>query len=1219
MPNYERKTIPFVHKGMNWNAPPDKTPEGQIPWVKNGRVLEQGVISSAHGHTQAFSPTGYQYLHSISRLNIKNPQFDPFLARNYVVGGDQNLLVFRDDPTLHSGLNPVITPKGQYNVFSGNPLSIVDAQPVGAAAAWKYIADSKQMVAVGYYPGDTHNTMARCLTIGMRQPINRATVTKAGAGKLLGQYQWAFAYRNLQTGARSNPSSATRHQLGGDPNDPDSKISVHMVNESASMPLPDVPLDPQTGQPDANIVIDVYRFGGTINRWALVGSGHAFEVFVDNVPDLQLLAAPGPSMATDASTGLTRFNLFQPFVTQDIARKGSGALARMPNGEWILNTIAGDPFNLDWLQGSTIYIGRAGSGAVGTAYTIYEVGDPNNLVVAENLEGSFSVGDPVDWSTNAGTLMSGQPMSHLWGPYGIGQSGSYLFACGDPNAPGTLYWTNGNDPDSTDIVNNIIVTSPSERLQTGCVYDGQPFCWSTERQFQIFPSLTVFGQFTTQEIAGAKGVWMEWSLSVQSNGFADQSVTWRGKDGIYDWSAGGGLRRLTDDLYPFFPHDGEFGFAPETIMPFINYPLTDHPEVVGNLDDRQPKYHRTCWFHGMLFYDFVAQSQDGQTYSTLVWDEVQVKGWVSLDQAFPHTHAPVARGVEIGANDPDAGDTVTPDGSPGAMGRGGNLKVTWGDIIYDYYGYTRGFETRIVTRAEDFGDPRANKLFGDYWFDCTAYSLITIIPLVNFHRSQLEFDQVPFSIAGIRRQHVLDFDQTVTTHGIGVIQQTMGLDIRWIASDGPFTASINQWSPAIVPKPESISFRFTDRSDEGVVQAKYLMGMNLEADTGDTSFLLNVMVDGNLIAQVNIQHDGQTEKPYAWEPVAGYEFQVQMNFPQEVLWRLFKIQWIYEPWPDAVARKYPFQSLGTTGAKYIRGIVMPMETGGQPGTVHLWGDDADTDYTWTKTTEELKKTGEVLDLPAPFVAHFIQFSTLTDSRIWPAEVKVDFDPWPEMSTDVSSFTNLGYQGAKFFQGVVFSAETGGRQVSITVNSDCGHSVKLPLVQTPALCKNNFAFSFSPCNNPPSEPFIAEQVQIVPDGDIRIWNDETRYVWEPEPELVATYQTQPTDHDLPGWHSMRDCYIAYRGGSGAPTLYITTEYGTESYLLDYVGPNVYTRCYRVLKPQKAKWRHYRVEGCGLIRLYIKDCEVRVKAWGSTGAYISAQPFGELSRTNGGARI
>lgn len=1267
MAEFQRKPLPFLHAGMNWNTPVEKLADGQVAWAKNARILERGSISSAHGYNDVFPSAHLSdvYLHSLSRLNILNTEYDTNVRRTYVMGGDGLLYVFQNSATLTNNfgggpqLNPVTTPLGQFvdaggqPVFSGNPLSIVDMQPVGAGVAWKYIGDSRQMVTVGYYPTDHAGfNMARCLTVGLRPPVNTnvpSWASPVGGGNLNGSYQWAFAYRRINTGARSNPSAATRFTI--------STPGIPTNNQSVMMVLPSLPNDPQTGAPDPTVTIDIYRFGGSILRWALVGSGAGGTTFVDNTPDINLLAAPSPPQVTDASTGQTRFNLFQPFVTGDIDHHGTCLTTTAPNGAMHLHFSGGTDgtppkttgFDVNWLPGSTIIV-------AGHALTIYQVLSSIELEIMDNTTG-LNLGLNPHWSTPAGTLHAGQPLAHLWGPYGIGQSGSYLFACGDPNATGTLYWTNGNDPDSTDIVNNIIVTSPSEKLVSGCVYNGQPYVWSTERQFEIFPSLTVFGQFTTQEMAGAKGCWLEWSLSVQSNGFADQSVTWRGKDGLYDWSASGGLQRITDPLYAFFPHDGNPGIAPETIMPFIGAG-SEHPESVGNLDDGQPKYHRTCWFHGLLFYDFVAQTENTSgasvnTFSTLVWDTVNIPGggWVSLDQPFPITTPPrpVARFVEVGANDvfPIPGhnlglDNDTPESGVGLgpARRGGNMKVTWGGIIYDYDGFTRGFETRIVTRAEDMGDSRAPKLWGDYWFDCSPVSQITIVPLVNFNLANITPNTIPQAAGfpppptlpppppsgGVERtQYTLDFFDWMIAGGKGLLNNTLGLDVRWLAPDGQFTTTINQWQPSFIVKPEVLSFRAQDRSDENATQAKYLMGMNMEANTNIfdvtpvPSFVLNVIIDGQVIAQPLVQHDGQTIKPYAWEPVAGYEFQVQMSYPQGVNWQLFKVNWLFEPWPDAIARKYPFQNLGTSGAKYIRGIVMPMETGGQPGTVNLWGDDADTNYNWTKTTENLKKTGKVLDLPAPFVAHEIQFSTKTNCRIWPGEVKVDFDPWPEMSTDVSSFTDLGYQGSKFFQGIVFSAETGGQPRQITVNSDCGTSVTLPVVQTPSGCKNTFAFSFSPCNNPPSEPFIASQVQIVPDGDIRIWNDETRYVWEPEPELVATYQTQPTDHDMATWHHLRDCFIAYRGGSGAPTLYIQTEYGTESYLLDYVGPNVYTRCYRVLKPQKAKWRSYRVEGCGLIRLYIKDCAVRVKEWGSTGPYVSAQPFGELSRTNGGARI
>jgi len=1452
MAEYQRKTIPFLHRGMNWNSAVEKIPEGQLPWAKNVRVLAQGTVTSAHGYTVArgldgasFSPLGIGWLHSFSRLNINNPGFDAALTPMYITGGDTSLWAFNKNNTLLSAsLNPLHTPLtvgagNQYNVFSGNPLSIVDAQPAGATVSWKYIGDSQQMVTVGYYPkvnavtggtGDTAaGTMARCLTVGLLPPVHSNQLTiNAGAGLLNGNYSWMFAYRRVPTGARSNPSAPLRASSTAQ--------FITLSNNSVSIPLPAAPIDPQTGAADGNVVVDIYRFGGTIFRWALVGSQAGGTTFWDNTQDINLLAAPSPPQTVDPATGQSRFNLFQPFVTQDIAHSGIAAVSVTSDGSnrWFLTDQAGStPFNVNWLPGSTIYV-TSGSGATsGTtfAFTIYQVLSPTSLELAQSGSGLLGSSDPVDkWFVPAGTLMSGQPMAHLWGSYGLGQTASYLFACGDPNGPGTLYWTNGNDPDSTDIVNNIVITAPGEKLVTGCIYDGQPYVWTTERQFQIFPSLTVFGQFTAQEVAGAKGVWLEWSLSVQSNGISDQSVTWRGKDGIYDWSTGAGLRRLTDDLYSFFPHDNASGLAPETILPYIGARPARQgdpnylPDRVGNLDDTQPRYHRTCWFHGMLFYDFVAQisfgapalqpaalaaggtlvvgtpyyyvvtaldSTGGETtqssevtatpttgnqtinltwkpvdsaasyrvyrstasgsylgpslagsptgtsfsdtgvalaagrppsqtslgaptspaaalaaggalivgtaeyyvitaldstggesikslevtatpttgnqtinltwtavtnavsykvyrsttsgsygatslvgnptatslsdtgialsagmpptsaksttnvFSCLVWDDVQVKGWVSLDQPFgspaiPDTTKPVARAIEIGAS---------------------NLKLTRADTIYDYYGTSKGFASRIITRAEDMGDPRLNKLYGDYWLDCTPVANnVTVGLLRDFHTLALNTPEF-LNTASQRTTFALEFRDTIASGGKGLMALSLGLDIHWTDPASQFGSVFYQWQPSFILKPESIAFRISDRTSEGVVGAKYLMGMNVEANTFNTPYPLTVIIDGLQVAVLTITHDGQTIKPYAWTPVAGYEFQVELQLQANLApaWQLFGIRWIFEAWPDAVARTYPFQDLGGSGVKYIRGVELPIETGGVSGTVGLLADDGITLRQFSGlTTSKLLKTGTVLDLVGPIIAHQIQFSTLTAMRIWPDQAKIDFEPWPELSNEVSPFTDCGYRGSKFMQGAIIPMDTNGKSVQLQIRYDCGNFVALPPTTTSPNCKMKVAFSFSPCNNPPSDPFLATEVQVQPLGDARVWFDEIEWIFEPAPELATTWDTQPTDHDIPGWHSLRDCYIAYQGGAGAPKLTITTEYGSISYTLDAVTGSQYTRCYRVLQPQKARWRSYRVEGCGAFRLYKRDCSVNIKAWGSTGPFTAALPFGGPSRADG-ARI
>jgi hypothetical protein len=1180
MAEFTRKPVPFVHKGMNWNVQADKLGDGEYQWCKNVRVIEQGTIFSMHGHTAAFSPVALNYLHSFSRLNIFSAAIDPALHVTYLLGADTELFVFPTDASLHGAQNPVKLPSGGTTGFSGNPLSIIDAQPVGATVAWKYIGDSAQMVTVGYYPGDSISSMARALTIGLRPPLSNVLWHRNSGGALNGNYNWEFAFRRVQTGARSNPSAAVRYSV--------SQPAITCANQSVTLQLPTAPIDPTTGVADVNVVVDVYRFGGTVNRWALVGSGAGGSNFTDNMPDIQLLTAPTLPQTVDPVTGLTRPNVYQPFVTQDIRHSGTGTVNQdATTMAWRVTWVSGDPFDLNWLAGSTMYVN-------GTAFTIYQVLSTTLIELAQDVPGVITSGSTYNWSIPAGTLRSGQPLPHLFGIYGVGQSASYVFACGDPNGPGTLYWSNGNDPDSTDLVNSIQVTSPSEKLMTGCVYDGQPYCWSTERFFQIFPSLTVFGQFTTQEVAGAKGCWLEWSHSVQSNGLSDQSVSWRGKDGIYDWSVGGGLRRLSDPLYPFFPHDNQVGFGPETIIDAIN-PSSQQPEHVGNLDDSQPKYHRLCWFQGVLFYDFVAQSTLGNTWSTLVWDDVQVHGWVSLDQPFADTVHSIARGIEIGAN---------------------NLKVMWNQTIYDYFGNTRGFQSRVITRAEDCGDPRATKLFGDYWLDCTPLAVMSVYPMTNINRTWLTANTIPTS--SLRQQVVLDFTDYVASNGIGLLAQTIGLDIRWTGPDGLYSSYLVAWQPSFIMKPERITFRISDRTDEGFVGAKYLMGANIEANTFNVALSVNVMVDGNLVSTLAMTHNGQTEFPYAWTPVAGYEFQVELKLPAGALWELFKIRWLFEPWPDAVVRTYPFMDLGTAGAKYIRQIVLPLETGGASGSVSVLGDDGLAARVYSGlTTPALQKEATPLAFATPMIAHEIQLATLSAIRIWPDQIKVDFEPWQELSIAPGPITNCGYDGAKFLQGLIVPVDTNNQPVTLKVTVDGSTIINVPCPATPAGQKVSQSFSFSSCDGT-GAPIICHQVQIEPLTPCRTWWNEIDWVFEPIPELVFNWQTEATDHDLPGYHSMRDAYIAYMGGSGAPSFIITTEYSSITYPLPSVSAGQYVRAYVVLQPQKAKWRSYQVQSCGGMRLFKKDCEVRVKAWGSTGPYISALPFGGPSRADG-ARI
>jgi hypothetical protein len=1286
MPEFKKKAAKFQHKGMQWNRPIDAIPEEQIVFGKNVRVTQQGTISERPGTTLFATLTG-TYIHSIARWNNFNTTLlNPTFA--YVVGIDTGICV--GDTAAHlqnAALNPIkLPPAGSTNTLSGNPLTMVDMAPSGTGLGWKYIGDNNLNFSVGYYPGDTTAGMARAVTMGMTPPITPQTVPAVGAaGLLTGSYQWAFAYRNRYTGARSNPSAATRVTLAAP--------SLVLAAQAATLVAPTTPIDPQTGAADANILIDIYRYGGTIFDWRYVGTTTSGVTHTDNVADADILTAATPPEITDPITGVTRFNLYRPFVTQDNAVYSStnGTITIEATGKYILTAGGTDVFNINWLPGQVISINN-------NAWTIQQVRSTTVIEITDNPGANLVSGSTYPWATFTGTLKAGVALPHIWGPYGTGSGGAYIFGCGGTVADsGTLYWTNGNDPDSTDLANSLIVTSPSEPLRGGCVYDGTPFVWSTERMFRIYPG-TIAGQFTVQEIPGGKGLWAEYSLTVQSNSISDQSVTWVGKDGIYDFSNSGGLRSLTDrDLYPFFPHDNMPGVALGTLFPAFGISIGGPYYAPDYSVDANMKYHRLTWFQGELFYDYVGLVPAILTkvFYTLVYDSRNAEGWVSVDQidtAGFHGANSNVRGVEIAAN---------------------NLLIGSGFKLFNYTGTTDNtvdIACVVVTRQDDCGDPRGEKLFGDVLMDLNAgvNTGVTVYPTFNYGLTGTGVS-VTYTNAS-RSQSVQD----LTATGLGWLSKTCGLSIFWSA--GSVAASLYGYTYSYVPKSEKTSLRATDKTDDGYAGAKYLRGLCIEANCYGLNRTVDVVVDDVVVATVNMLTATQLELPFAITPVVGSEFQLQPTDANS--WAVFSVRWTWEKWPDLTIIQSPWMDLGTTkpkymrgftipisgpaapvlaftatyedgsagltgvapvsisqkstaqysfnppilahqikltpstpcrvwydeikwdaeewpelaslygpverlgdsGAKYLRGFELPIETNAAAVVMVLNYDSQPTAVTGVTaseifpavTTAALSKNVFPFNPVSPIIAHEFQLKSNLPARFWYGEVKWDYEPWPEFDTGKTAWMDAGTPGAKFMQGLVVSLDTGGLPVTFDLVYD-GGSVAIGPLTTPAGRKTPVPWSYL-------TPFIAHEFQLSPRTPCRIWYEEIKWVWEPVPELVTTYTTQATDHDLPGYHYLFDAYIAYIGSSDAPIFQVVTEYGTDTYTLP-VSNGVYTRAYVLLHPRKAKWRSYSFFSSGGIRLFLKDCEVRAKNWTDKGQYPSSfqslHPFGDESRIKGAA--
>lgn len=327
---------------------------------------------------------------------------------------------------------------------------------------------------------------------------------------------YAYRYRSSLTGARSNPSPVMRGGL----------IPRRQYVSLAGTSSPD---------PQADLIDWFTMEGptGILDRMTYIGTGlNGTPVFTDNYSDSQIVG--GPTLDYD---------IFQPWVTTDKVRTGTANIA----GSAVART-GGDTFGTNWAPGTIIIIN-------GQSYTIRA--QPPTASFLEINENAGAVAG-VTWVVPEPNLL-GTPMRSMWGP----DIDNIYYGCGDPNNPGFLYWTFPNDPDRHPDANSVQVTSGSERLQSGFMYDDRPYVFSSDQLYAIVPGPA--GGMSRQTVLTpcGRGAWTPWFYAIGPEG------TYFGtKDGIFLTTGGSPARSVTDaDLHPLFPHDGVVGVAVNGVQP----------------------------------------------------------------------------------------------------------------------------------------------------------------------------------------------------------------------------------------------------------------------------------------------------------------------------------------------------------------------------------------------------------------------------------------------------------------------------------------------------------------------------------------------------------------------------------------------------------------------------------------------------------------------------
>lgn len=624
-------------------------------------------------------------------------------------------------------------------------------------------------------------------------------------------YTYVYRARNTDTGSRSNPS-------------PPTKYATDVRRRLVRVDIPSYP-DPQAD------VFDVYRFGGILTDYHLVGTTpSSVSTFQDDIPDS--VAIRNPILET---------NQYKPWISTETPKSG------------ICNTVgttvlrqSGDLFSTQWIKGNQIIIG-------GNVYSLYT--NPTSIDVL-TLNESSGILTNVVWQIPEPTI-EGQTLPSVFGPYS-GSGSEFIFVVGDPRNPGYLYWTNGNQNESTSGRNILELCPPSETLMNGCVLDGIIYVFSDKRSWRILPSFNG-GQtgggsdFYPQETAMGKGLISRWALAI------GDAIYFASYDGIYV-SRGDAVESLTDEmLAPLFRRDGT---------------ITSFGAPLSPIDMTQPDEISLVYSYDGLYFHFMGV--DGIRYTGYM--SFLTKGWMfdnlsgdSMIRSYREIQSSSEDLVLIGTN-------------------GGSLLRRNNSVFTDN---GQAISCRIWDREEIWDDPRLTKQVGDSMIDANPAGA-TITPTMRFEDNTS--NEVLSTITGsVRNQFVRDLNS-----GAGRIVTGAALDLTWIDGTSGIP-KVYAWEPAALIKAEESVNRASDWDNGGYTGTKWVQGFRLRGDTLGLAKSFQVQYDGGTTSEsFSFTANGEQVQTF-WlnDPIVAHEMRI-IGLDDD-LWRNMGVEWICEPEPEMAA------------------------------------------------------------------------------------------------------------------------------------------------------------------------------------------------------------------------------------------------------------------------------------------------------------------------------
>lgn len=934
-------------------------------------------------------------------------------------------------------------------------------------------------------------------------------------------------------------------------------------------------------------------------------------------------------------------------------------VAHYANGPWeIVNTMNYPDQRWDrikyskYLSAGTHVIGLsiipvdAGAATIYDSYQIWGFQVEYGAYMNDYIKTGGQVESVIDGSKKGSSL----PV--IFGPF----LGKYIFGLGCSEQPGMLYWCNEQQPDSWSPLNSIEITSPTDPLQNGCVFDGKVYVFSKEAMFVVYPSMTGGNTFQVLPTSCNFGLWSRYALAVGSK------MWFLSGAGIMETVGGEAVNISQNSLVRTLFEGKQVGdYYP------LNWEVVLATDYNFNLTYVEPYLY--------FIYKDTSDTNTTNTHMSVLAYHTIMQRWHSIK--FPTGVIPtVSYGIKQ------------------LEGSSSGFETYFGSIAGKIYWYTgtsdlvtsggsySSITMTVATPDAAQGSSRMEKMYGDLCLDMDGGGItVTATPYINFGNEVCEAVAIATTVG--RKLYVIPI-RRLGRSGIyeAPISKTISLKLESSATTSyPIYYGLDL---TYSMQGDEIKGRIMDWDDCGDPRQKYIWGAALDIDTYGATLYFDLYADGVYITGVPIPGViGRHKVEVSW-PVFQASF-VRLVSASQIGYLLYGDPAWYFHAEAAHTKNWTtyWQDLAEGTDSYVFGVDIEGDTHGisksiivevDGGTVvctknvildghtkvritfppvkantarirstddvsgflykEKWIsspeppliEDWDTNYDNDGSLDDKWITGLYLECDTSGVTKSINvlvdgvsignYSFSSNGR-GPVKISIGpvrgvtmkftstsisgrlynyrwiHEPEPVQLTNMATnWTNMEWPYEKLVKGVSIEADTGGLFKTVRVAINGLDTNVVGDIIT--LNSDGRKLTMHELPN-----VLAETVRLVSsDSNIgRLYG--VKWVYDREPISMSSWETQESTFEKRAYSSIKDMYVSLR--SSVPVnVSVFADGNLESYSIPSTGGE--RRKVRVtMKSTKGRNWKFKFSSVEPFKIYVSDCVVHVKAWGESGDY------------------